>query len=395
MIDIMKEKISQIPQILKEKDIDMWLTFVRESDTMKDPAMDIFIDRGVTWQSAFIFTKNGDKIVIVGSLDADNIKDGGLYEDIRTYVASIRDILKQTIIQLNPKNIAINRSANDVMADGLTCGMFQTLSDILKNTGFENKFIDSAPIINALRGRKSKTETERIKKAIEITEEIFDMVTKNVRAGMTEKEVADMILSDVEKRGLTTAWDWHHCPGVFATVEAADAHASPSDRQITKGSVMHIDFGVKYKGYCSDLQRTWYFLADEESEAPEKVKKAFDTVKDSIQKSFSAIKPGVEGRAIDKISRDVITAQGFNEYPHALGHQVGRSTHDGAGLLCPEWERYGTLPYLKIEEGQVYTLEPRINLSGYGVVTMEEIIQVTNNGAEFLSNPQTELILIK
>ena len=395
MINIMKEKIAQIPHILAEKNIDMWLTFVRESDTMKDPAMDIFIDRGVTWQSAFIFTKSGEKIVIVGSLDADNIKDSGLYEDVRTYVASIRDTLKQAITQLNPQTIAINRSSNDVMSDGLTCGMFQTLFSILEGTGFENNFVDSAPIINALRGRKTKTETERIKKAIEITEEIFEMVTKNVKAGMTEKEVADMILRDVEKRELTTAWDQHHCPGVFATVEAADAHASPSDRQITKGSVMHIDFGVKYKGYCSDLQRTWYFLADGETQAPEQVKKAFDTVKNSIQESFKAIKPGVEGRAIDKISRDVITTQGFNEYPHALGHQVGRSTHDGAGLFCPEWERYGTLPYLKIEEGQVYTLEPRINLNDYGVVTMEEIIQITNNGAEFLSHPQTELILIK
>ena len=80
--------------------------------------------------------------------------------------------------------------------------------------------------------------------------------------------------------------------------------------------------------------------------------------------------------------------------PLGLGHQVGRSTHDGAGLLCPEWERYGNLPYLKIEENQVYTLEPRINIPGYGVATMEEIIVVRPEGGEFLSEPQRELILI-
>jgi len=393
-IHIMKEKIAQIPVILKEKNIDLWLTFVRESDTIKDPAMDIFIDRGVTWQSAFIFAKNGEKIVIVGSLDADNIKDSGLFEDIRTYVASIKDTLKQTICELNPETIAINRSSNDVMSDGLTCGMFEILSDTLKGTGFEDKFVSSEPIISALRGRKTKNETEKIKKAVEITEEIFDMVTKNIKPGMTEKEVAEMILNYVKKRGLTTAWDSQHCPGVFATVEAAAAHASPSDRKITKGSVMHIDFGVKYEGYCSDLQRTWYFLADNETQAPLEVKKAFETVRDSIKAAFDAIKPGIEGRFIDKISRDYIIEQGYEEYPHALGHQVGKSTHDGAGLLCPEWERYGNLPYLKIEEGQIYTLEPRINLNNYGAITMEEIIKVGKDGAEFLSNPQTELILI-
>ncbi len=395
MLEIIKEKIAQIPEILKERDLDLWLTFVRESDTMKDPALDIFIDRGVTWQSAFIFTKDGQKIVIVGSLDAENIKDSGLYTDIRTYVSSIRDVLKNTIQEINPQKIAINKSSNDVMSDGLTCGMFETLSDILKDTPFISRFTSSEPVINALRGRKSKTELERIKRAVEITEEIYAQVTSHLKVGMSEKEVAAFILDEVEKRGLTTAWDRHHCPGVFATVEAAAAHASPSDRQMTKGSVMHIDFGVKYQGYCSDIQRTWYFLNDGETKAPETVQKAFDTLKDAIMMSFNAIKPGVEGRVIDKISRDYIIENGFGDYPHALGHQVGRSTHDGAGLLCPEWERYGTLPYLKIEKGQVYTLEPRISLDDYGVVTMEEMICVTENGAEYLSNPQLELILIK
>jgi len=68
--------------------------------------------------------------------------------------------------------------------------------------------------------------------------------------------------------------------------------------------------------------------------------------------------------------------------------------HDGAGLLCPEWDRYGNLPYLKIEEGQVYTIEPRISIPGYGVATMEEIIVVTPNGGKFLSHPQKEIFLI-
>jgi Xaa-Pro aminopeptidase len=95
------------------------------------------------------------------------------------------------------------------------------------------------------------------------------------------------------------------------------------------------------------------------------------------------------------LSRDYITGKGYAEFPHALGHQVGRSTHDGAGLLCPEWERYGNLPYLKIEENQVYTLEPRIIMSEYGVATIEEIIVVRKDGGEFLSDPQQELILVK
>ena len=86
---------------------------------------------------------------------------------------------------------------------------------------------------------------------------------------------------------------------------------------------------------------------------------------------------------------------GFDEYPHALGHQIGRAAHDGAGLLCPRWERYGTKPDSIVEAGQCYTLEPRIHVKGYGVATIEEIVVVTEDGVRYLSQPQTEIMLVK
>ena len=73
---------------------------------------------------------------------------------------------------------------------------------------------------------------------------------------------------------------------------------------------------------------------------------------------------------------------------------MGRAAHDGSGLY-PKWERYGEMPFNKIEEGQVYTLEPRISIEGYGVATLEEIIVVTKNGGIFLSRPQRELYYIR
>lgn len=394
-VNIIREKKATIPSLLREFNIDMWLTFVRESDTMRDPAMDLIIDRGVTWQSAFIFTKDGGEEVIVGSLDADNIRASGLYSTVKTYVGSIRDELRSAIEEIDPSTIAINRSADDVMSDGLTCGMYDTLVDILKGTPYVDRFTAADPIISAMRSRKTPVETEKIKRAVDITEEIYDRITREIRSGMTENDVADIVRDEIKRRGLAPAWDASHCPGIFAGAESAEAHAAPSDRVIEKGMVVHADFGVKFEGYCSDLQRTWYILKDDEEDAPEQVKKAFEALDDSIQSSFRAMRPGVEGRVIDKISRDKLIEHGFWEYPHALGHQVGRSTHDGAALLCPEWERYGERPYLKIEKGQIFTLEPRITLKEYGAVTMEEMVQVTDDGAVFLSRPQRKLHLIK
>jgi len=391
---MLKEKVAQASAILKEKGVDLWLTFVRESSAIHDPALDLIYGASCTWQSAFIITASGDTIAIVGSLDAEGVKATGLYKEIIGYVASVKDDLLKVLNKYNPKKIAVNTSKSDVMSDGLTHGMYELLTEYLKGTSFENRLTSSEQIISALRGRKSPAEQKSIAGAVKITEDIFSKVSSFIKTGLTEKQVAEFILNEVKKLGLETAWDPSYCPSVFTGPESAGAHAGPTDRKIEQGHVLNIDFGVKKDGYCSDMQRTWYFLRDGEKDAPKEVKDAFDTIRDSIQLSAKAILPGLKGYKIDGIARNYITSKGYDEYPHALGHQVGKSTHDGAGILCPEWERYRGLPYLEIEDAQVYTLEPRITLKDYGVVTMEEIVVVTKDGAKFLSHPQKELYLV-
>jgi Xaa-Pro aminopeptidase len=391
---LIKEKIAQAQKILGEENVDLWLTFVRESETAGDPVLDLILGAGCTWHSAFIIPSKGSPVAIVGSLDEARIKETGEYEVIG-YKEGIGKVLIEQLDRFSPSKIAINYSENDVMADGLSHGMYLTLSKYLEGTKYADVLSSSEGIISKLRGRKTPEEIRRIKVNIDLTLDIFSRVTGFIKPGMTEKEVGAFILGEVEKEGVETSWESSQCPAVFTGPESAGAHARPTDRKIEKGHVLNIDFGTRTLDYCSDLQRTWYFLRDGEKDAPEEVKGSFEVIRDSIAMAAERIRPGMEGREIDSIVRDYIVGKGFEEYPHALGHQVGRSTHDGAGLLCPEWERYGTLPYLKVEENQVYTLEPRINIPGYGVATIEEIIVVREDGGEFLSDPQQELILVK
>ncbi|NOY76824.1 MAG: aminopeptidase P family protein [Calditrichaeota bacterium] len=391
---IVHEKIQQASEILKEKGIDAWLVFVRESAAMADPTLEMVLGTGCTWQSAFFITAAGDTIAIVGSLDAANIEGTGTYREIIGYTASIRDDLLKTLNKINPQKIAINYSKNDYMSDGLTHGMFLLLQDYLQGTPFINRLVSSESVVSSLRGRKSPTELKRIQEAIRITEEIYDKVTGFLHPGQSEKEIAAFIKNEFDAYGVEPAWDPIMCPSVFTGPETAGAHFGPTDRKTEKGHIINMDFGVKKDDYCSDMQRTWYFLRDGETKAPENVQKGFDVLRDSIQLAAKAIKPGMAGWEIDKVARDHIVQNGFEEYPHALGHQVGRLAHDGGGLLAPQWDRYGELPFQPIEVGQVYTLEPRLTVEGHGVVTMEEIIVVRENGAEFLSHPQTELWLI-
>ncbi len=82
--EIFKEKIKQAVSILKEKDIDMWITFVRESAVLRDPAMEMIVGGNSTWQAAFIINKDGDTTAVVGSMEEGNFKKLGLYKNIIT-----------------------------------------------------------------------------------------------------------------------------------------------------------------------------------------------------------------------------------------------------------------------------------------------------------------------
>ncbi len=393
--EIIKQKIAQAIQILNEKDIDLWMTFVRESGTIKDPAMDMIGGVGCTWQSALMINKEGDTTAIVGSLEVENFERFSGYKNVIGYVKSIREPLNEYLAKKNPKNIAVNFSKNSNLADGLTHGMYLILLEHLKGTDFGNRLISSEEIISALRGRKSQTELDIMKEAIKITLEIFDETTKFIKPGRSEIEISNFVKEITAKRGFGLAWEEDHCPSVFTGPEAKSAHAAPSERKVEKGHFVNMDFGIKYHGYCSDLQRTWYILKDGETKAPAAVQKGFDVIRDSIQKVADNLKPGVTGLDMDSIARNYIVQNGYEEFPHGLGHQVGREAHDGGGGFFPHWEKYGDLPFLKIEESQVYTIEPRLYVEDYGTATIEEEVVVTKNGCEFLSKPQKELILIK
>ncbi len=392
--ELIVEKVNQAVSLLKEYDYDMWITFAREISVSPDPILDYIFEDNLTWKSAIIITADGDKTAIVGSLDAESIERRGIYEVI-PYVKSFKEPFIKFIKKKAPKKILINFSKDSPIADGLSHGMYLNLIEVLKEAGYEDRIFSSEKLISSLLGRKSETEIKLVKNAIDETLKIFDEVTVFLKEGVSEKDVASFVKSKVKERGFGYAWEEEMCPAVFAGPQTGGAHSGPTDKVIKKGEVVNMDFGIKLNGYVSDLQRTWYILKENEDDAPEPVKKAFKVLMESVEKAASALKAGVKGIEIDTIAREHIVKNGYPEYPHALGHQVGRNAHDGAALLAPKWERYGNLPFLKIEENMLFTIEPRIPVEGYGVVTVEDIVRVKKDGVEFLSTPQKEIILIK
>lgn len=393
LIQIVKEKHLMVKEILKENNIEAWLVFLRESDANPDPVQSLVIGGEIVWASAFIFfNRDNDyqKIALVGTYDVDAEKAKGIWDQVIGYDEGISSKLYEIISEFNPNKIALNYSLDSVMSDGLSHGLFLKLKDILSE--YEDRFISAAPIIQPLRSRKTETELKLIVESAQVTEEINAEITKLFKNNMSEIDIQNIYHAKVDDLGLETSWQKVSCPAVDAGPDKQMGHVGPTELKIQNGHTLHNDFGVKRYGYCSDIQRMWYF--GKPDQLPDELRHAFDTVRDAITKAFEMVRPGITGFDVDKVARDHVVSEGYEEFMHATGHQVGTKTHDGGALLGPRWERYGTLPDIKLEKNNVFTLELHVITENYGGVSLEEMIVITDNGAEYMVPRQTDFLYV-
>lgn len=392
---LIREKVAQAREILEEFQVDAWLTFVRESSMAPDPALELILGTHMTWHSAFLLSRQGPNMAIIGHFDADNVRALGVYDEVIAYHEGIGQPLREALERLQPAQIAINYSEGDVAADGLSLGMYRILQQHLQETPYAGRLISAERINAALRGRKSQEEVRRVKQAVATTERLFDEVEAFVRPGMTQREIADFVHDRVDGLGLGYAWEKQYNPIVSCGPESAIGHAAPGDVVLQKGHTFHMDLGVKQDDYCSDMQRMWYVLDDGETTAPPEVQRAFDVVYGAIKAGETALRPGVPGWQVDAAARKYIVDNGYPEYMHAFGHLLGRAAHDGATVLGPQWERYKDICELPVEAGNIFTLELHVVVPERGVMSLEEDVFVTAEGVEYLSQPQTDLRYIQ
>jgi Xaa-Pro aminopeptidase len=391
---LVREKLDQVPAILEEQEVDLWLTFVHETQVTPDPCIELIVGTHVTWQSAFLLSRSGERTAIVGRFDAPGLQKIGAYSDLQTYDESVRPALLEAIERLDPEKIALNYAPSDPAADGLTHGMWLVLRETLEGTPYADRLVSSEQVVGSLRGRKTSSETERIRSAIGETEEIFALVGEQIRPGMMETEIAAIFHEEVSRRGLGYAWEAGQCPAVNAGPEKEVGHTGPTELQTKRGELLHTDFGVQKLEYCSDLQRVWYLLDEGESAPPKDVVAAWEAVWASMDAGAAVLRPGVPGHEVDAAARASLVSAGFEEPKYALGHQLGRAAHDGGTLLAPLWDRYGDAPLGLVEEGHVYTLEYGAPVDGRGYIGLEEDVLVTADGIEWLSTPQRDLWLV-
>ena len=389
VMEILKEKIGQTGSVLKEVGVDAWLVLVRETPVMADPVLPLVIGREVTWESFFVYASNGETVALVGQGDQADFKRAGCFTDVQSYVQNPAEAFIAILNRLDPKTLAINYSTDDPSSDGLTHGMYLLLKEYLKGTPYADRLVSAESICSKLRSRKSITEIERLTSAAVLAESAWRKAVAELEPGMSEREIADVIDGHVRKLGAEPSF-----PTIVNAGSKTEAgHSRPTDARVEPGDLLHVDFGARQYDYCSDMQRLVYFRRSNEAAPPAKLVDAFDLVARIITEAGKRAVPGAMGFEVDAVAREMLRDGGYDEYQHALGHQLGRNVHDGGAILGPKWERYGKTPSIPIETDNVFTLELEINLPGIGCVGLEEDVHVTEGGALFLCPRQQELIV--
>ena len=391
-LTLIREKHAQLDALLPILNADAWLIPCREQS---DRAATLFAGFDVIGETIFVFTKAGRKIALVTDYDRHDAEKAGVYDEVVPCSSGLAEPLRRVVRDHNLTTFALNYSQDDPLADGLSYGLLLRLKDVLGLPDLEQHIVSSQNVLEPLRARKSPEEVRRIREAVRLTERIFAEVDAFIKPRMSERQIVEFIKERQKHHGTSASF------GDGANVMAGRngiGHRAPGDEPIEPGDTVLIDMGCFYEGYTSDLQRTYYVLADSETSAPPEVQRRFEVAQEAMHRAIRAMAPGKRGHDIDRLAREHQENSGITPYPHALGHQIGRTVHDGGTLLSPIGERYGERGNAPLQPGEVYTVEPVVHgmTDVDGVpIGVEQDVLITEDGAEVLSTPQEALILVR
>ena len=244
----------------------------------------------------------------------------------------------------------------------------------------EADYPDASDVLAGLRLRKDKTEVEAIRRAVKIAQDALEATIPLIKVGMTERELSSELVVQLLKHGSEPEMPFS--PIVSGGPNAANPHASPSDRKLQIGDMLIVDWGAAYDGYISDLTRT--FAVGEVDDEFEKIHKI---VQEANAAGRAAGKPGVHCANVDIAARTVIEKAGYGEFfTHRTGHGIGMEGHEE--------------PYMRgdnmqiLEPGMAFTVEPGIYLPNRNGVRIEDNVVITETGADVLSDMQREIRVV-
>ena len=237
----------------------------------------------------------------------------------------------------------------------------------------------ASSLMTELRGSKDEEELSCMTAAQRIAEGALEQILKEIRPGMTEKEIAArlnylMVSAGAEKTSFDTI--------VASGPNGSMPHAVPGMRKVREGDFITMDFGCVYKGYCSDMTRTVAL-----GRPSDEMRNVYDIVLQAQLAGIAAAKAGVTGAAIDGAARKVIQDAGYGVYfGHSFGHSLGIDIHE-APNAAPGNDK-------PMPDGAVVSAEPGIYLPGKFGVRIEDVMILRPDGAQVITKAPKALLVL-
>lgn len=238
---------------------------------------------------------------------------------------------------------------------------------------FDKKNIRLQPfqgLLNDMRAVKDEEEIANLRRSCRIVSGVCESIKKEIRPGMSELDVHYAIIELFAGNHVKESFT----PIVAAGTNSANPHHCSSGYKIKEDDIVMMDLGCVYKGYCSDLTRTYYL-----GKINGKFKKIWDIVKNAQNAVLKEIKAGLPVSLADKTARAVIEAAGYKDkFIHTTGHGVGIEIHE-----MPSLSSNAEGLFLR---NMAVTVEPGVYLNNEFGIRIEDTVLITENGCEILTS---------
>ncbi|MBL4700692.1 MAG: aminopeptidase P family protein [Phycisphaeraceae bacterium] len=363
-----KKQTSTMPDHLKArlKTFQKRLALLNVDALLINNPVDIRYLSGFVGDDSWLLVRSSSQIVHI-------LSDFRFKEQIQIQAPHAKVIMRKTSLTVALKNLCskLNIQKVGLQQDHLTLSQHRAIGKELGKTHI--KAVDDGLVKQ--RAVKDSPQLAPIRKALKIQQEAFNRTCAFIEPGMTESQIAAYLEYQMRRLGADGS--------SFPSIVAADAnaslpHAIPGSKKVRKGGIILIDWGAKFKGYCSDLTRVVAI-----GKMPTKIKEIYSICLEAQMAAIDAIAPGKLLSDIDAVARNIISKAGYGkEFGHSLGHGIGLDIHEQPVLAS---RAQGVL-----EPGHIVTVEPGIYLPRIGGVRIEDDVLVTKMGKKVLSDlPKT------
>jgi len=348
------DRLQRVRQRLAEKELDGML--------VSQPENRYYLS-GFDGSAGFLLITPKDAILTTDFRYTEQAKRQALDYEVVQVTADMADWFPKLATSFNLKTLGFE-------AEHITFALYRQLTEILNKVRAKLWLAPIDGLVESLRMIKEPGEIELIVKAVEMTDLALEHAQEIVHIGMRENELAWELEKFLREHGSETlAFDIIVASGQ----NSALPHARPSLRAIHAGEPVLIDIGARHAGYSGDLTRTVWVDASDDT-----LRRIYDIVLGAQLAALAIIKEGMTGSEADSLARTVIEQAGYGDaFGHGLGHGIGLAAHESP--------RLGPQSQDSLVDGMVFTVEPGIYLTGWGVVRIEDVVVMAGGKPKVIS----------